>query len=87
VLGDVGNTQHTVRLQADLTAIVAGAPAANLATLLDTAADPRTRGTAYTWRFSPDSIRRALDAGHTATTLLADLTAAATGTCPNRWST
>jgi hypothetical protein len=82
VLGDVGNTQQTVRLQADLTAIVAGTPAPNLAALLDTAADPETRGTAYTWRFSPDSIRRALDAGHTPITLLADLTAAATGTLP-----
>jgi hypothetical protein len=81
-LGDIGNTQHTVRLQADLTAIVAGTPAPELAALLDAAADPETRGTAYIWRFSPDSIRRALDAGHTPGALTAELTAAATSTLP-----
>lgn len=81
-LGDIGNTQQTVRLQADLTAIVAGTPAPDLAALLDSAADRETRGTAYTWRFSPDSIRRALDAGHTPSVLIAELTAATTGTLP-----
>src|SRR5439155_21948492 len=81
-LGDIGTTQHTVRLQADLTAVVGGTPAAELAALLDAAADIETRRTAYVWRFSPASVRRALDTGHTATTLLADLKAVATGTLP-----
>lgn len=36
-----------------------------------------------TWRFTPHSVRRALDTGHTADTLLEDLTrASATGTLP-----
>ncbi|MGN9911603.1 helix-turn-helix transcriptional regulator [Phytohabitans sp. LJ34] len=44
VLGDVGSTQHEVRLQADLTAVVAGSPEAALSALLDLAAEPETRG-------------------------------------------
>ena len=61
-LGDIEATQRTVRLQADLTAVVTGTPSADLTALLDDAADAETRGTAYTWRFSPASVRRALDA-------------------------
>jgi hypothetical protein len=48
-----------------------------LADLLDRVADRESQGTASTWRFSPVSVRRALDAGHTAEELLADLRAAA----------
>jgi hypothetical protein len=76
-LGDVGATQRTVRLQADLTAVVTGTPSADLTALLDSAADVETRGTAYTWRFGPASVRRALDAGYTGGSLLADLRAVA----------
>lgn len=69
--------QQVIALQSDLTAIVAGEPASGVTTLLDLAADPETRGTARTWRFSPDSVRRAFDSGMTAEQLLADLSALA----------
>jgi hypothetical protein len=69
--------------QADLTAVVPGRPAAALAGLLAAAADRESEGHAVTWRFTPDSVRRALDAGHTADSLRDDLTAAsATGGLP-----
>ncbi|UQA96081.1 helicase-associated domain-containing protein [Streptomyces halobius] len=69
--------------QADLTAVVAGRPAAALAELLASSADRESEGHAVTWRFTPASVRRALDTGRTADTLLDDLTAAsATGTLP-----
>ncbi|REK85523.1 hypothetical protein DY245_37465 [Streptomyces inhibens] len=69
--------------QADLTAVVPGRPAAALAGLLASAADRESEGHAVTWRFTPASVRRALDTGHTADTLLDDLTrASATGTLP-----
>ncbi|MFC5251874.1 helicase-associated domain-containing protein [Streptomyces nigrescens] len=69
--------------QADLTAVVPGRPAAGLAALLASAADRESEGHAVTWRFTPHSVRRALDTGHTADTLLEDLTrASATGTLP-----
>jgi hypothetical protein len=63
----------SVRLQADLTAVVTGIPTAELGDLLDLAADAGERDTASVWRFSPGSVRRALDAGWTAERLLADL--------------
>lgn len=69
--------------QADLTAVVPGRPAAALAALLTSAADRESEGHAVTWRFTPTSVRRALDTGHTADTLLEDLTrASATGPLP-----
>lgn len=69
--------------QADLTAVVPGRPAAGLAALLASAADRESEGHAVTWRFTPHSVRRALDTGHTADTLLEDLTrASATGALP-----
>lgn len=70
--------QATAILQADLTAVVTGAPAVRLTAVLDLAADRESRGTASTWRFSPQSVRRALDAGHTADDLIAALRSAAT---------
>lgn len=57
----------------DLSAVVSGPPSAELAGLLDLVAELEGRDTASTWRFSPDSVRRALDAGHTADGLLAQL--------------
>jgi Helicase conserved C-terminal domain len=63
--------------QADLTIVVTGTPAADLAALLDGSADRESRGGAATWRFSADSVRRALDAGHTGETLTAALRAVA----------
>src|SRR5439155_3098344 len=65
--------------QADLTAVVAGGPAADLAELLDGCADREARGAASVWRFSASSVRRALDAGSAAADLLARLRAAAGG--------
>ncbi|WP_241777629.1 helicase-associated domain-containing protein [Streptomyces sp. CT34] len=69
--------------QADLTAVVPGRPAAALAELLASAADRESESHAVTWRFTPASVRRALDTGHTADTLHDALTAvAANGTLP-----
>ncbi|HET8641527.1 MAG TPA: helicase-associated domain-containing protein [Pseudonocardiaceae bacterium] len=61
----------------DLTALVSGAPAAELAALLDTAADQESRDAASTWRFTPASVRRAFDTGRTADELLTALSAIA----------
>ncbi|MFI0905059.1 helicase-associated domain-containing protein [Streptomyces sioyaensis] len=69
--------------QADLTAVVPGRPSAALTGLLASAADRESEGHAVTWRFTPHSVRRALDSGHTAATLLEDLTrASASDTLP-----
>jgi hypothetical protein len=72
----------TARIGADLTAVVTGTPSARLASLLDSLADRETTGTASVWRFSPGSIRRALDAGHSPDELAADLAAVAAGPLP-----
>lgn len=64
-------------LQADLTAVVPGPPGAALRSLLDIAADRESRGGASTWRFTPASVRRALDSGLRATDLLDRLSATA----------
>ncbi|WP_078969794.1 helicase-associated domain-containing protein [Streptomyces natalensis] len=61
--------------QGDLTAVVPGRPAAALDALLAAAADRESEGHAVTWRFTPASVRRALDTGHSADTLLDGLTA------------
>ncbi|WP_327678678.1 helicase C-terminal domain-containing protein [Kitasatospora sp. NBC_00458] len=63
----------TARFGSDLTAVVAGTPAAHLLALLDSVADRESAGTASVWRFSPASVRRALDAGLTPDTLTSDL--------------
>ncbi|WP_274916244.1 helicase-associated domain-containing protein [Streptomyces sp. WZ-12] len=65
--------------QADLTAVVPGRPAPALAGLLASTADRESEGHAVTWRFTPGSIHRALDAGHTADSLRDALTAASAG--------
>lgn len=57
----------------DLSAVVSGPPGAELAGLLDLVAELESRDTASTWRLTPDSVRGALDAGHTADGLLAQL--------------
>jgi hypothetical protein len=61
----------------DLTALVTGIAAAPLTRLLDTAADPERRDVTSVWRFTAASVRRALQAGHTADGLLAALAGAA----------
>lgn len=72
----------TVRIGADLTAVVTGTPSARLASLLDSVADRETSGTASVWRFSAGSIRRAQDAGRTCDDITADLAAVAAGPLP-----
>ncbi|WP_319459344.1 helicase-associated domain-containing protein [Micromonospora sp. RTP1Z1] len=71
--------EETVLLQADLTAVVVGTPSRTLTVLLDVAADRETRGGASTWRFTPSSVRRALDAGSSETELLTALRDRAAG--------
>ncbi|MCA1674289.1 MAG: helicase-associated domain-containing protein [Actinobacteria bacterium] len=63
----------SVILQTDLTAVVSGQPSLAVATLLNECAVAETRGAAGTWRFTPASIRTALDAGWTAEDLLSEL--------------
>ncbi|MFF3062299.1 helicase-associated domain-containing protein [Streptomyces sp. NPDC057909] len=67
--------QHTARFQADLTAVVTGAPAPDLTALLSGTADRESEGHAVVWRFTQASVRRALDTGADATALLARLAA------------
>ncbi len=62
-----------VILQGDLTAVVPGLPTPALAELLRTMADAESTGAASTYRFSTDSIRRALDHGWTAGELRTEL--------------
>ncbi|MEV1169718.1 helicase-associated domain-containing protein [Nonomuraea sp. NPDC049784] len=64
----------------DLTAVVTGPPSAELAALLDRAADRESRGAASVWRFTTESVRRALDRGYDADELLDEL--AGVGTIP-----
>ncbi len=55
-----------VLLQADLTAVAPGPLESELARRLQLLADVESRGGATTYRFRPQSVRRALDAGWTA---------------------
>ncbi|MFG1695974.1 helicase-associated domain-containing protein [Nonomuraea sp. NPDC049309] len=64
----------------DLTAVVTGPPSAELAALLDRTAERESRGAASVWRFTTESVRRALDQGYDADGLLDEL--AAVGTIP-----
>ncbi|WP_263120069.1 helicase-associated domain-containing protein [Cellulomonas sp. RIT-PI-Y] len=60
-------------LQGDLTGIVPGRPSAELDRLIAASAVVESRGGAVTIRFTPESVRVALDAGTTADDLLAEL--------------
>ncbi|MEU5214642.1 helicase-associated domain-containing protein [Streptomyces sp. NPDC020807] len=73
---------RTARFGGDLTAVVTGTPSAHLAEVLDSTADRETSGTASVWRFSGDSVRRALDAGRAPDEISAELTAVADGPLP-----
>ncbi|CAL9448505.1 hypothetical protein SUDANB106_02420 [Streptomyces sp. enrichment culture] len=55
-----------VLLQADLTAVAPGPLRRHLAETLNTLADVESKGGATVYRFTPESVRRALDAGHSA---------------------
>ncbi|MGK5529586.1 helicase-associated domain-containing protein [Streptomyces sp. URMC 129] len=70
------------RIGGDLTAVVPGAPAAGLERLLNSVADREARGAASVWRFTPASVRRALDGGGTAESIEADLSAVTEGPLP-----
>lgn len=59
-----------VLLQADLTAVAPGYLAPELADKLLVMADAEGQGPATIYRFSTDSVRRALDSGHDAVSLL-----------------
>ena len=52
-----------VLLQADLTAVAPGPLEVDLGRLMHLAADVESRGGATVYRFTPDSVRRALDSG------------------------
>jgi Helicase conserved C-terminal domain len=80
--GAVGPLVSTARLQADLTAVVLGQPTSDLAATLDGMADREGRSAAATWRFSPASLRRALDGGSSAEQLVKQLTEIADGGVP-----
>jgi hypothetical protein len=82
----LGDAESRLVLQSDLTAIVSGRPSPGVARLLRAAAVPETRGTAETWRFSPASIREAMDAGWIAEELLASLRQAAAHDLPHSLS-
>ncbi|MEV5353495.1 helicase C-terminal domain-containing protein [Streptomyces sp. NPDC052693] len=64
-----------VLLQADLTAVAPGPLERPLADLLGVLADVESKGGATVYRFTPGSVRRALDAGQTASDLHAFLAA------------
>ena len=80
--GELGSARATARLQADLTAVVLGEPNPQLAAVLDRTADREHLSAAAVWRFSPASIRRALDAGADADDLITQLRAIADGGVP-----
>ncbi|MGW0464540.1 helicase-associated domain-containing protein [Streptomyces sp. NPDC003027] len=64
-----------VLLQADLTAVAPGPLQRPLADMLAVLADVESKGGATVFRFTPGSVRRALDAGRSASDLHAFLTA------------
>ncbi|MFF7185069.1 helicase-associated domain-containing protein [Streptomyces sp. NPDC008222] len=64
-----------VLLQADLTAVAPGPLQRPLADMLGVLADVESKGGATVYRFTPASVRRALDAGRSASDLHAFLTA------------
>jgi hypothetical protein len=68
-------TPCSVILQSDLTAVVSGQPSMVVSRLLNDSAVVETHGAARTWRFTPASVRSALDAGWSAPDLLKELVA------------
>lgn len=69
-------------LQADLTAVAPGYLEASVTAMLTQLASQEGRGPAAIYRFSPASIRRALDAGHEGTDILDFLSNHASGGIP-----
>ncbi|NMO90311.1 helicase-associated domain-containing protein [Actinomycetospora sp. TBRC 11914] len=73
VAGDLVDPTCEVVLQSDLTALVSGRPDLAVTRLLEDAARPESRGSATVHRFSPASVRTAMDRGWDAEGLLAAL--------------
>ena len=73
VAQDLVDPTCEVVLQSDLTALVSGRPDVAVTRLLDDAARPESRGSATIHRFSPASVRTAMDRGWDADGLLAAL--------------
>ncbi len=69
----IPKTQTTGLFGSDLTVVVPGSPAAAVVDLLDAVGVREARGSAATWRFTPESVRSALDQGHDAERLLTRL--------------
>ena len=63
---DLPAAVETILVQSDLTAIVPGRPAPELAALLERTSVVESRGGALTVRFTPESVRGALDIGYRA---------------------
>ncbi|WP_258724234.1 helicase C-terminal domain-containing protein [Cellulomonas sp. NS3] len=82
LVGALASTVDEMLLQADLTGVVPGRPSPALEALVERAARVESRGGALTVRFTPESVRGALDAGTTADELLADLAAHSRGPVP-----
>jgi len=57
----LSETPCSVILQSDLTAVISGQPSAAVSRLLNDAAVVETHGAARTWRFTPASVRAALE--------------------------
>ena len=64
--GGGAGSAETILVQSDLTAIVPGRPAPELAALLERTSVVESRGGALTVRFTPESVRGALDVGYRA---------------------
>jgi Helicase conserved C-terminal domain len=75
-------TPCSVILQSDLTAVVSGQPSAAVSRLLNDSAVAETHGAARTWRFTPASVRAALDTGWSAQDLIAELAASSAHSVP-----
>ena len=63
---DLPGAVEMILVQSDLTAIVPGRPAPELAALLERTSVVESRGGALTVRFTPESVRGALDVGYRA---------------------
>jgi hypothetical protein len=71
--GMLPETESSVLLQSDMTAVVSGQPSAAASGLLHEAAVAETRGAGSVWRFTEASVRHAMDQGWTREELLARL--------------
>lgn len=78
----VAGSESTLRLLPDLTAVVTGPASEEVSALLVSSAIGQTKGSASTWRFTPESIRGYLDGGGTADELMASLRANAVTEVP-----